>query len=100
MFDPVMLAREELTDETATWRYRVGDNERSEELDPGSLAFTLCGVPVVYRVAESSAVHVHGAAGTSTVEGNRLGLALSRSLFERDGRVEKLVVDVPRSSLQ
>jgi hypothetical protein len=44
-------------------------------------------------------VHVHGADGTSTLVGNRLGPERSRSLFERDGRIARLVVDVPPTSL-
>jgi hypothetical protein len=70
-------------------------------LPAGSLAFTLCGVPVVYRIADSGRVHVFGDQGIAAVmEGARLGPELSQSLFRREGRIRKLVVDVPESVLR
>ena len=73
----------------------------TETLPAGSLAFTLCGVPVVYRAAETARLQVFGDNGVPTViQGNRLGPELSRSLFRREPRIRKLVVDVPETALR
>ena len=98
-FEPVILGREEFLQEPASWSYSTGGPELTEELPSGSLAFTLCGVPVVYRIADSARLHVFGEEDSPIVlPGARLGLALSQSLFGREQRITKLVVDVPVAS--
>ena len=100
-FEPVMLRRDEFLREPACWSYSVGGPELAEALPAGSLAFTLCGVPVVYRVADSPRVRVFGVGDAPTViPGTRLGGELSQSLFSREQRIRKLVVDVPEATLR
>jgi hypothetical protein len=46
-------------------------------------------------------LQVFGEEGAPTViHGTRLGLALSQSLFRREQRIRKLVVDVPEATLR
>jgi hypothetical protein len=100
-FEPVMLGRDEFQQEPASWSYSAGGPELTEELPAGSLAFTLCGVPVIYRMADSGCLQVFGEEGAPTViHGTRLGLELSQSLFRREQRIRKLVVDVPEATLR
>jgi hypothetical protein len=99
-FEPVMLGRDEFLEAPASWRYSAGGGELTEELPARSLAFTLCGVPVIYRMAESGRLQIFGEAGAPTViQGTRLGRELSQSLFRREQRIRKLVVDVPEGTL-
>ena len=99
-FEPVMLGRGEFLQEAASWRYSTGGPALTEELPAGSLAFTLCGVPVVYRMADSARLTVFVEGDSPTViPGNRLGPALSRSLFRREQHIRKLVVDLPQANL-
>ena len=99
-FEPVLLGREEFLKEPASWSCTTGGLELTEELPAGSLAFTLCGIPVIYRLAGSSRLQVFAKEGAPTViHGNRLGLALSQLLFRREQRIRKLVVDVPEATL-
>jgi hypothetical protein len=101
VFEPVMLGRDEFLQKPATWTYSVGGPELTEELPAGSLAFTLCGVPVIYRMADAGCLQVYGEEGAPTViRGTRLGPALSQSLFRREQRIRKLVVDVPEAALR
>ena len=100
-FSPVLLKKQEFISRPQTWHYPVGGQMRSEDLDAGSLAFSLCGVPVVYRLATASGIKVHlENGGVSVIEDNRLGTALSQSLFNRDRQVQKLVVDIPATQLR
>jgi hypothetical protein len=100
-FEPVMLGREEFLREPASWSHSAGGPVLTEELPTGSLAFTLCGVPVIYRIAGSSCLQVFGEEDDPTIiEGTRLGPELSRSLFGRERRIRKLVVDVPETALR
>ena len=98
-FEPRLLRRDELLEEAMTWRYSAGGEVGSEPLPAGSLAFTLCGVPVVYRRATAPRIHVLDEHGAETVlEGTRLGLELSQALFRRESCVSKLLVDLPETS--
>ena len=100
-FEPVMLGRDEFLQERASWSYSVGGAEITEELPARSLAFTLCGVPVIYRIADSGCLQVFGGGDAPTViRGTRLGLELSQSLFRREQRISKLIVDVPEATLR
>jgi hypothetical protein len=100
-FEPVLLGRDEFLREPAAWSYSAGGPELTEELPAGSLAFTLYGVPVIYRLADSARVQVFAEEGAPTViPGTRLGPALSRSLFRREQRIRKLLVDVPVAALE
>jgi hypothetical protein len=99
-FKPILLQRDEFLQEPASWNYSSGGPELTEALPAGSLAFTLCGVPVIYRLADSALLQVVYEEGAPTVlEGNCLGSELSRSLFMREHRIRKLVVDVPEATL-
>ncbi|MBD3869179.1 MAG: hypothetical protein IFK94_13740 [Acidobacteria bacterium] len=100
-FEPVLLHREEFLTEPTSWIYSTGGPEQTEELPARSLAFMLCGVPVIYRMAESAGLQVFGAEGAPTViDDNRLGPELSQSLFRREPCIRKLVVDLPEAALR
>jgi hypothetical protein len=96
-FVPNMLRREEFLSQAVAWAYPAGDQAAGAELAAGSLAFTVCGVPVVYRLADAYAIRVETKDGeVHAIEGNRLGPDWSRSLFRRDDRLRTIRVDVPR----
>jgi hypothetical protein len=100
-FAPAMLRREEFIVEPETWNYSVGGTLMSEELEAGSLAFSVCAVPVVYRLAREFSIQIVGNdGGCEVIAGNRLGRAWSQSLFQRDGRIQKIVVDIPANELR
>jgi hypothetical protein len=101
-FEPVTLRRDEFLSGPALWRYSVGGEERREELEAGSIAFTLCGVPVIYRLAEAGAIRafLDQEDQPEVIRGTRLGQSWSRSLFRREGHVRKIEVDIPRAMLR
>ena len=72
-----------------------------EELTDGSLAITLCGVPVIHRLADKSSLQVYTETGKPTViDGTGLGRERSQSLFRREPRIRKLIVDIPENALR
>jgi hypothetical protein len=101
-FEPGMLRHEEFHAEACTWTYSTGESrQREEELSAGSLAFSICGVPVIYRLAETYGIRVQIADGSEhEIAGNRLGNSWSQSLFRRDGSVQKIIVDIPTEELR
>jgi hypothetical protein len=95
VFQPFMLDPDEFLREPSVWSYDDGGAKVTEALPAGCLAFTLCGVPVLYRLGDSRRLLVLDETGATTVlEGPRLGLELSQSLFRRERRIRKLVVEI------
>ena len=98
---PVLLRADEWTTTPTTFTYHdATQHEQGLALPAGSLAFTFCQVPVVYRRTD-----VRGAALTvvahlsdgSTVDGvdGTLDADLSARLFRRTGDVVRVDVEVP-----
>jgi hypothetical protein len=100
-FAPTLLRRDEFLDEPLDWTFSVGGDARTEAIEAGSLAFTVAGVPVIYRLAELQSIAVfEGEGDPIVIEGGRLGRDLSESLFRRERRIRKIVVDIPESMLR
>ena len=100
-FAPVILQRSEFLSEPEIWRFPLGAVEQNLEIDAGSLAFSLCGIPVIYRLADNAALQVVKDNGeVENLPGNRLGKPDSRSVFGRDKRIRQIIVDVPESMLR
>jgi hypothetical protein len=100
-FSPVLLKRSEFLSEPTTWKYSVGGDLQSESLEAGSLAFTLCGIPVIYRLAQESGIQVYSDSNSpALIPGTRLGAKLSQSLFKRENHIKKVVVNLPTDKLR
>ena len=98
---PVLLRADEWTATPTTFTYHdVAQQEQSLALPAGSLAFTFCQVPVVYRRVDgpgaTPTVVAHLADGTR-VEGvdGALDADVSERLFRRTGDVVRVDVEVP-----
>ena len=100
-FVPTLLRRDEFLDEPLDWTFSVGGEPRTETVEAGCLAFTVAGVPVVYRLARSQSITVFESDGEPVgIEGGRLGRDLSKSLFRREKRIRKIVVEFPKGMLR
>jgi hypothetical protein len=101
-FAPRLLHRAEF--EAAPHRFHYVDiagRDRSWDLPVGSLAFTYCGTPVCYELADRASIVVDRVAGPSElIAGDELPLAASESVFARDGSIVRLIVRVPREALR
>lgn len=102
-FRPTLLEADEFLRAPAEIRLvDVDGTESALRLEPGSLAFTHCQVPVVYtRVDGPARIRTTLDDGTETIlDGDALDSELSAAVFHRDGRVRHLHVDVPASVLR
>nr|QCO92792.1 beta-1,3-oligoglucan phosphorylase [uncultured bacterium]QCO92814.1 beta-1,3-oligoglucan phosphorylase [uncultured bacterium]QCO92866.1 beta-1,3-oligoglucan phosphorylase [uncultured bacterium]QCO92903.1 beta-1,3-oligoglucan phosphorylase [uncultured bacterium]QCO92933.1 beta-1,3-oligoglucan phosphorylase [uncultured bacterium] len=96
VFDLLLFNRGELLKEPSTYRYLdISGQSRQIDLPAGSLAYSICQVPVVLREGARPGVMVHQRGGVQRQsEGNRLDAETSRHIFRRDGEVERLEVSV------
>jgi len=73
--------------------YDLDGEERSLDLDPGTMAFTTCQTPVVAHRSGPQRIEITRADGSrNIVEGLELDAGISAAIFERSGAVQRLDV--------
>jgi len=101
-FHPVLLRPSEFLREPSVFRYcDLHGDQRSLDLPPGSLAFTLCQVPVVYELTDGerwTRTELSDGESRESV-GEGLDASTSRELFGRTGRVVRIHVGLPEGAL-
>jgi hypothetical protein len=97
-FHPVLLREEEFLKHPQMFSYSdVAGQHQQLELSAGSLAYTFCQTPIVYRSAPAAKMTITFADGkTREVAGNCLDTDLSRHLFQRDGHIRQVMVATDR----
>ena len=93
-FDRALLNPKEFLDEPANFDYvDVNQEWQSLSLPAGSLAYTLCQVPVVQQHGDKPSIEVRMADGsTQHISGLSLDQVLSRKIFGRTHEVTQLTV--------
>ena len=93
-FDRALLNPDEFLAEAAHFDYiDVNQQWQSLALPAGSLAYTICQVPVVQKRGDSPSIEVHMADGSiQNIVGLTLDQALSRTIFRRTHEVTQLTV--------
>ncbi len=100
-FIPKMLARREFTDSQQKMEF-VNVSQKREMLDlpQNSVCFSICQVPVIYKVSDSDAIQVtFDNAVTKDFPGLELDAATSSEIFMRNGNVKKITVFLKESHL-
>jgi hypothetical protein len=97
VFDPILFDREELLDEPATFEYLAVDGAlKTVDVPAGAMAYTCCQTPIILQSGEKAQITVHTRdGGVLTEPGLRLDAETTRHIFERDGIITKLVVQIP-----
>jgi hypothetical protein len=99
IFNPVLLREEEfLTQPTVFEYFDLGGNAQRMELPAGSLAFTICQTPVIYRNGDKAQIQIHFVDGkTEEIPGSCLDYEISQHIFKRDGAIDKIVAAVKQA---
>ena len=94
---PVLLRDAEWTSAPGVFRYvDVAGTEQLLELPAGSLAFTFCQVPVLYRRGTPFGIGLDLADGsTAVVDGSAVSAEDSAEIFRRTGLVRAIRVTLP-----
>ena len=101
--EPVLLRRREFADAARRFCYLdVDGNWQTLDLPAVSLAFTWCQVPFVYLLEDATApaIDVEFDDGTTSHVGStRLPADLSTQVFERTGRIRRVMVSIAADAL-
>jgi hypothetical protein len=94
--DPVLLRSSEFVSDARTFDYVDLDGHlRTMDLEPGSLAFTYCQIPFLYRRAPRTAIRIVGMDGSvAPVAGETIDRDTSAAIFERSGAIRRVEVDL------
>lgn len=97
-FAPTFLEADEFASAPAVFVYvNAAGQEAKLTLPAGTLAFTFCGVPVIYRRSpEVPGLRIFFADGTTQAPADgSLGADLAAEVFARSGRVARIEVTLP-----
>jgi hypothetical protein len=98
-FRPLLLRRSEFLATPGEFNYwDVSGKPRRLRLKAGSLAFTYCQTPIIYQLGREDSLTLWYADGSQRAQDSlQLDLQTSRSVFERSGRIDRIVVSLSRS---
>jgi hypothetical protein len=96
MFQPTLLNKNQfLQQEEKVTFIDIEENPKSITLEKGNLAFTVCQVPIVYKIADKNQIEVKYENGnTETFSTLTLSNEVSQKVFQRTGEVVKVVVSI------
>jgi hypothetical protein len=101
-FNPCLLRKSEFLEEAQTFEYvDVHQEIRQIPLEKGSLCFTCCQVPVVYRLSEENRLTIIYKDSAPTIF-NDLAIdeVNSRKIFERTGEISQINIQIKSSILK
>ena len=96
-FSPSFLSKEEWLTEESVFEYLSLQGKFEQlKLSAGELAFTYCQVPIVYKKGGGNGIRIglKGGEEVSLSGTHHLGEEYSAALFERNGQVEWIRVDI------
>lgn len=101
MFSPALLLNSEFLNKEVNATFITIENKvKKISLEPNSLAFTVCQVPVIYKKAKEQKIEVFYAKGTKdTLHSNMLGTEISSDILMRTGKIDHLLVYVDEANL-
>ena len=101
-FNPCLLKQSEFLTESRTYHYvDLASTAQQLVLEPGTIGFTFCQVPIIYTLTEEEGITIYYKDGTSRqIEALGLDSDLSNQIFNRTGTVSRLLVRVSASRLR
>ncbi|TCK67508.1 hypothetical protein DFQ05_1284 [Winogradskyella wandonensis] len=102
VFNPCMLRKDEFLKEPKTFNYvGIGNLKKSVKINRGELAFTICQVPVVYKIADAQSLLIFKSDDTELeISGLKLDKTNSSSIFKRDENIQRIEVFINPSILK
>ena len=101
-FHPTFLNKNEfLSNDTEATFVLVDGTKKNVSLEKDSLAFTVCQVPVVYKIGTSTKIELYASNGTKEVKDTlELTREQSQKIFHRTGEISQVVVFLSEDNLR
>jgi hypothetical protein len=93
-FNPFILRQSEfLNQDDRLGYFNVQGEPCHEALSVGQLGFTYCQVPIIYHIADTTAITITFADGRTTqIDGDAIDATTSQSIFDKKGQAVKINV--------
>ncbi|WP_405607733.1 hypothetical protein [Polaribacter sp. Asnod1-A03] len=97
-FNPRLLRASEFIESSKDFKYlAINKESKVIKLEEGSLCFTYCQVPVIYKKSEEESVKIFFINGeTVTTENLILDKSISKKMFDRTGEIDRIEVAVKK----
>ena len=100
-FSPVLLKKSEfITNSTTVDSSHFTKKYPSVKIGTNNLAFSICNVPVIYSIGTKSETKVTLTDGKVVECALELSAELSGDIFSRSGKIAKIEVTIPQTSLE
>ncbi|MBT8270439.1 MAG: hypothetical protein KJO25_00195, partial [Bacteroidia bacterium] len=101
-FNPRLLMKAEFLNGARNFTYPSVHSEMKElTLEKDSLCFTYCQIPIIYTMAKEENIRVYfNSSEALDIDGLSLPNDLSKSIFDRSGKIEKIVVSLQSGRLK
>jgi hypothetical protein len=98
VFDFMLLDQNEFLGEATEFSDRNFEGKQTQiKLPAGSIAYSICQVPVILQALDKACIEVHLSDGSvQQIDGHVLDISNSRHIFQRDGSIHHLVVSVSK----
>jgi hypothetical protein len=94
-FNPKLLLKEEFLKKPETIRYfDVRGKEKEIALEKGSLCFTYCQVPIIYKLSDKESIEIVHSDTTMKLDNLVLSKVFSKKVFERTGEIDQIIVSL------
>jgi len=95
-FDPTLLPESEFLKNAQVFEYYdIHQSLQKIELTKGSLAYTICQVPIIYKKdGDATITLIFNDLSTKTIDGNSLSKEYSDAIFNRSGNIKQLIVTI------
>ena len=101
-FHPFILRKNEFINENRMFHY-VTINKEFKSIEPefGSICFTFCQVPIIYRLAPKNHIEIETNEGDIIkINSHKLNKELSLQIFNRTGKINKITVFIKETLLK
>ena len=97
-FKPSLLRESEFVRSSNTFTYTaISKKQKSIDLKEGSLCFTYCQVPIVYKNTNEESLNIFFTDNSmEKMEGLILNSSISKMIFERTGKVDRIEVSIKK----
>ena len=101
-FQPAFLLKKEFLSETTSAVFVLVDgSKKTINLDKDSLAFTVCQVPIIYKIAQSNSIELYYTNGANeTIDALELNENQSKKIFLRTGEIAQVEVFLSEDNLR
>lgn len=101
-FQPAFLLRNEFLSEATNADFVLVDgSKKSINLDKDSLAFTVCQVPIIYKIAQSNSIELYYTNGANeTINALELNENQSKKIFLRTSEIAQVEVFLSEDNLR